>query len=297
MKDQGELPITHQRAAQLIATAWLVTGQSFFFPPPHLSVFEGAPDLPWRLILAALSTLSSVAIIFSRFPRVASAALAGVIALELFATRTWFSHNRLFVLALLVTIALSTKTLSSLPRMQVGVVFLGSALDKLFAPAWRDGSFVTSFLDQLARFGLMWSPAGHVGEGGNLLAAGARLVVGDGTIAGWVVIGFELAVALAFFAGRRMGSWLNLAFHLGVFALTGSTMGLFFFAGVASSLFLLDEQDVPKELPSVALTALIASPLTHRFLPVLVLVGVLAWRCRARDGSNARAIGAPRSDG
>lgn len=282
MTEGDTLPEPHRRVAQLIAVAWLVTGHSFFFPPPHLSVLDGAPDLPWRLALAALSTASCGAVLLSRFTRLASAALAGVIALELLATRTWFSHNRLFVLALLVTIALSSRAVRWLPRAQVGLVFLVAAVDKLLAPAWRDGSFVSSFLEQLARFGLMWSPAGHVGEGSNALAGLVRAASGDGVVAGWLVIALELGIAAAFLAGWRIGAALNLVFHLSVFALTGSTMGLFFYAGVASSLFLVDEHELPAAGPAIALMALVASPLTHRFLPWVLLALAVGWRWRSR---------------
>jgi hypothetical protein len=69
----------------------------------------------------------------------------------------------------------------------------------------------------------------------------------------------------------KHGAWLNLLFHLGVFAVTGGTMGQFFFAGLASSLLLLDDRDLPHPLYVIGLTALLASPLTHRFLPLAVL--------------------------
>lgn len=265
------LPTTHLRAAQLLATAWLITGQSFFFPPPHLSFLEGMMDLPWRMELALLSTAGCLAILFSGWTRVGALAVAAAIALELFATKTWFSHNRLFVLSLLLTIALSDRRTRWLPRVQVSLVFFAATVDKLLAPAWRDGTFVTSFLSQLSRFGLMWAPGGKVGGGGNALASWLLGVVGDGVAAGWLVIALELAVAVTFAFGWRAGVWLNLAFHLGVFALTGSTMGLFFFAGLASSVLLLDESDVPHPLTVIAATGLLASPLTHRFLPVLIL--------------------------
>lgn len=276
-----DLPTSHLRAAQVLATAWLITGQSFAFPPPHLSVLEGFMDFPWRLELALFSTIGCFAILFTGFTRLGCIAVSFTIAFELAATKTWFSHNRLFVLALLLTIALSDRRHRWLPRAQVGLVFLCAGIDKLLAPAWRDGTFVTSFLSQLSHFGLMWSPARTVGGGENAVASMLQAFIGDGRIAGLAVIALELAIALLFFANVKHGAWLNLVFHLGVFAVTGGTMGQFFFAGLASSLLLLeDDRDLPHPLFVVGLTALLASPLTHRFLPLVLLVGWALRRAR-----------------
>lgn len=273
-----DLPPSHVRAGQVLATAWLVTGQAFAYPPPHLSVLEGFMEFPWRLELALFGTLGCLAILFTGLIRLGCVTVALTIAIELGATKTWFSHNRLFVLALLITIALSTRRHRWLPRAQVGLVFLCAGLDKLLAPAWRDGAFVTTFLEQLSRFGLMWSPTRVVGGGENAVASTLHALVGDGRVAGFAVITLELAIALLFFANVKHGAWLNLAFHLGVFAVTGGTMGQFFFAGLASSVLLLDDRDVPHPVFVVGLTALLASPLTHRFLPLVLLAGWLARR-------------------
>jgi len=59
---------------------------------------------------------------------------------------------------------------------------------------------------------------------------------------------------------------------------TGGTVGQFCFAGLASSLLLLEDADLPQPLYVIGLTALLASPLTHRFLPLVVLGGWLARR-------------------
>lgn len=283
-----ELPTSHLRLAQILAVAWLVTGQSFLWPAPWLSPLEGVPELPWRLGLALASTAGCGGLLVSRFTRSFAAGLAGLIALELVASRTWVAHNRLFVFSLLALVALSAARLRWLPRVQVGVVFLAAALDKLLAPAWRDGRFVTSFLEQLSRFGLMWAPGGRVG-GENPLAGWLAGHVGDGVVAGWLVIAVELLVAVAFFANVRHGAWLNALFHASVLALTGSTMGQFFFAGTAASLLLVPEARQPRALAVLGLAAFAASPWMHRALPLLALGGLAAWRLVERVRGRGRS--------
>lgn len=288
LAEHPDLPTTHLRLAQVLATAWLVTGQSFVWPAPWLSPLEGLPALPWRLGLALLSTGLCLALLATRFTRACAAGLAGLIALELVAAPTWVAHNRLFVLALLVMVALSTKRLQLLPRLQVGVVFALATVDKLLAPAWRDGRFASSFLEQLATFGLMWSPGGRVGAE-NPLASWLSAHVGSGVAAGWLVIALEAGIAAAFLANWRPGAWLNALFHCAVFGLTGSTMGQFFFAGSGSSLLLVPPARLPSASLVIGVTALLAGPWTHRALPLVVLLSaaVAWWRAGRRRATPA----------
>lgn len=279
-----DLPASHLRLAQVIAVAWVCTGQSFLWPAPWLSPLESVPALPWRLALALLSTGVCFGLVVSRFTRSFAIALAALIALECFANRTWVAHNRLYVMAMLVMLALSTKRLTWLPRVQVGFVFLLAAIDKARSPAWLDGRFTTSFLEQLSRFGLMFAPGGRDVGAENWLASWLSTHIGDGVLAGWLVIALELAIAAAFFFGARVGAWLNALFHLGVFSVTGSSMGMFFFAGFGSSVLVLGA--VPGAWTTVWLTALVAGPWTHRFAPlVLVAIGLVrAGRGRPKAG-------------
>lgn len=281
----ASLPTAHLRLAQALAMAWLVTGQSFAWPAPWLSPLAGAPEWPWRVGFAVASTATCVALVWSRFTRASAAALALLIAVELLASRTWFAHNRAYVLALLVMVALSSQRVRWLPRAQVGLVFLLAAVDKARAAAWVDGRFVTSFLEQLSAFGLMWAPGGRVG-GENHLAAWLASRVGDGVAVGLAVIALELAVAACFVLNLRLGAWLNAAFHCGVFALTGGTMGQFFFAGLASSLLLVPEARQPGAALVVTTFALLASPWTPHLLPAALLGAFALVRLsRARRGA------------
>lgn len=262
----GALPASHRRVAQVLVTAWLFTGQSLVWPFPPL---------------ALLSTALCVGVLFSPFTRSCCLGLAALIGAQLAFSPTWFAHNRLFVAALLVMVSLSSRRFSALPRWQVALVYAVAAFDKLLEPAWRDGRFFESFIAQLARFGLMWAPGGQVGAP-NALAiwlegAGSRPAW---TAAGLGVIALELVLALCFLGSLRLGAWLNVAFHLGVFTVTGSTMGQFFFAGVAASLLLLKEEELPRPWVLIGVTIALAGPWTHRWLP-LALVGLwLVWRGR-----------------
>ncbi len=278
MNAHADLPVSHLRLVQVVATAWLFTGQSVMWP---------APTYFWAGVLAVVSSGLCVAIVFSPYTRACCACLASLIGLSIALNPTWFSHNRLFVMALLLMVSLSSRRVSVLPRWQVALVFLVAALDKLSSPAWRDGRFMDSFIAELARFGLMWAPGGKTGTP-NWLAqalseAGSREV--------WMVVGLtaiavELYLAGCFLFGARFGAGLNLAFHVIVYAVTGSTMGQFFFAGVACSLLLVREEEVPRAWVAVLATVALAGPWTHRFLPLGMLV--VLWLARRHHAHVSR---------
>ena len=259
------LQTSHLRLVQVLATAWLFTGQSLV--------------MPGALVFTVLSTALCLAILFTPLTRACSLALSALIVVEVVLTPVWFAHNRLFVAALLVMAALSSKRFPALARWQVALVYFVAAFDKLFEPAWRDGRFIESFISQLSRFGLMWAPGGTVGAP-NALAT-ALEYLGSPTLylaLGLGVIALELVLACCFLFSVRFGAWLNAAFHLGVFALTGSTMGQFFFAGTASSLLLVDEKKLPGAWLTVLTTVALAGPWTHRYLPAVFFLGCVLRR-------------------
>ena len=269
-----DLPASHLRLVQVVATAWLVTGQSFMWP---------APTLLWAGVLAVVSSALCVAIVFSSFTRACCLCLASLIGLEVALNPTWFSNNRLFVAALLLTVSLSSRRVWVLPRLQVALVFLVAALDKLSSPAWRDGRFMNSFVAELARFGLMWAPGGKTGSPNWL----AQLLNEAGSGEVWMVVGLttiavELFLAGSFLFGARFGAALNVAFHVLVYAVTGSTMGQFFFAGVACSLLLLREEEVPSGWVVVLATVALAGPWTHPLLALGVML--VLWLVRRPHG-------------
>jgi hypothetical protein len=262
---------------QVLVTAWLFTGQSLLWPAP-----EWSPGQAWGLALAAISTGLCLGVLFSPFTRACCFGLAALIALEVAVCPTWFAHNRLFVCALLLMVSLSSERFSSLPRWQVALVYAVAAIDKLLEPAWRDGRFFESFIAQLARFGLMWAPGGTVGAPNPV----AVFLESHGTrplwmLAGLSVIALEFVLAVCFATSLRFGAWANLTFHVGVFALTGSTMGQFFFAGAAASLLLVRDEDQPPAWLAIALTAGLAGPWTHRLIPVVLLAGLVVARARS----------------
>jgi hypothetical protein len=214
------LPAEQVLVAKLLAAAWIATG--------HVAQ-------PRSTSLACLGLLAAFGVLFSPWTRSFCVALAGTILLGLISSRASFSYNRLYCAALFGMISLSGPG----PRWQAAVVYLGAGADKLFSSGWRTGSVLDAFIRDLADFGRLWSPGGHVGEPNfvaRLLAHGIDLFPALPFVLSWTVIACELALAVAFLRKSRVAIGLSIAFHGAVYIVTGGTLGMFFHAGLISAL-------------------------------------------------------------
>jgi len=272
------LPLSHRALVRVLATAWLFTGQAFWWPGP----------IPlWQPLFAMASFTLCAAMILTPFVRSAAALLTGMVVLELVVTPTFFAHNRLFVAALLVTVALSAPGFTWLPRVQAALVYALAGFDKLLDVAWREGRFMGSFIEELARFGLMRGAGRDVGAP-NPLAQWLTTNVPSWSVVSASVIALEFALAACFLFKWRAGAWLGLVFHVAVYALTGSPMGQFFVAGTAASLLLLRDDEVPPVGGLIILTILVSGPWGHRFVPVAMLGLLILERLRRLSSRAAR---------
>ncbi|HEY1086694.1 MAG TPA: hypothetical protein VGE37_03330, partial [Archangium sp.] len=128
---------------------------------------------------------------------------------------------------------------------------------------------------------------GEVGAPNALAQWVAANVTSAALLAG-SVIALELGLAACFLFKWRVGVWLGLGFHVGVYALTGSPMGQFFFAGAAASLLLLRDDEVPPVGGLISITILVAGPWGHRFVPVAMLGLLILERLRRLSSRAAR---------
>lgn len=235
------LPVNHVALARLLALAWLTTGHALFAPSVQL------PWIPWLdlagvrgwwpVLPVALGTACALVTLLTPAVRSGALGLGLAILFALASARAAFAFNRLFVACLLVLIAGSGSR--PLPRLQVAVLYLGAALDKLHAPDWRSGQMLGSFVTELARFGRLWGPGGHVGAPNPIAGWLAPLPPAAFAAASMGVIALELLLALAFARGWRWALGPHLAFHLTLVFLTGGTFGLFFAASLACGVLLV----------------------------------------------------------
>lgn len=240
------LPAEQVLTAKLLAAAWIATGHVAQPTPirvPWLGLLDRIPEgFPWSPSLAWLGLLTAFGIIFTPWTRRFCLCLGGVILLDLASSRAAFSYNRLYCAALFGMISLSGPgTLGAGPRGQAALVYLGAGLDKLLSSGWRSGAVLDGFLRNLAEFGRLWSPGGHVGDPNPV----ARLLVELAdrfptlllpAVLSWTVMSCELAIAVAFLRRSPYAMGLCLVFHGGIFVITGGTLGMFFHAGLISAL-------------------------------------------------------------
>ncbi len=248
-----ELPAEQVLVAKLLATAWIATGhvtQPVSIRVPWLGFLQGVPEgFPWSTSLACLGLLAAFGILFTPWTRSFCLGLGGMILLSLCSSRAAFSYNRLYCATLFGLISLSGPGATAGPRLQAAMIYMGAGFDKLLSPGWRSGTVMDGFLRDLAAFGRLWSPGGHVGEpnfSARLLVEAVEVFPALPAILSWAVISCEIALAVAFLRRSSWAMGLSLAFHVGVFVITGGTLGMFFHAGLISALLAVPWVERPR---------------------------------------------------
>jgi hypothetical protein len=251
--EHDELPREAVLCGKLIAACWLVTGQVVYLRDDPVGF--GGLVLPLAhghgfvqaMIFAQLCAILTV--LCSRFFRTGCALLAGCIAVMAVLDQALFSNNRACSAALLTMLALGGGGRGALlARVQLSVVYGCAALDKLLAADWRSGVFLRTFSAQLCRTGELWSPSWSSGAPLPLTCTLADLLARHGWLASacsGLVIATELALALGYLRAAGFTAPLAVAFHALLFVATGSTFGMFFYAGAAGALLVVDLARMP----------------------------------------------------
>jgi hypothetical protein len=173
-------------------------------------------------------------------------------------------------------------------RAQAALVYGCAALDKWLAPDWRGGVFLSSFARDLCRTGELWSPGWSPGARLPLtcaLSAWLQAAPGSAVLLSAALIASELAIACGYALRLRFTAPLAIAFHAALFVLTGSTFGVFFHAGVACSVALIDLERLPRPfdraLPYLVICAWFCTPWVRPWHAALLAAWVSAlalWR-------------------
>jgi hypothetical protein len=278
--------------AKLIAALWLATGQVVYLradPVPFFGLtlpFTHARIWPQAMVLVQLFAI--LTILCSPFVRAGCGLLGGAIALLCAIDQPLFSNNRAFCAALLGMIALSEGG-TALPRAQVALVYGCAAVDKLLEPAWRSGLFLRTFSANLCRVGELWSPGFSPGTPLPLTCAlseqlSLRPLLAAGC--GAALIGTELLLALGYARDARFTAPLAVCFHCLLFVATGSTFGMFFYAGLAAAALVIDLKRAPAPLdrawPYFAVGAVLAGPWVRPHYAALLALATLAYAGYAR---------------
>ena len=176
-----------------------------------------APILPWlehvphpdlvRFILKLGIAVASLAVLTLRWFRPACLYIGVSALIIVLWSRLNFSNNQVFVAVLLLLLGLSARENPGFGlRWTVVLLYLGAGLNKLLEPDWRNGQFMlhlfTHRVDAPWFHGVaqLWSAPGLA------------------WLLGWIALGTELFLALAFSMRRlwTLAVGLGLAFHASI---------------------------------------------------------------------------------
>lgn len=280
--DHPELDRSAVLCSKLIAVLWLATGQVVYLrgePVPFFGL--GVPLIEASLfpqLMIVLQLLAILTIVCSRFTRSGCVLLASTVVLLSLSDQPLFSNNRLFCAAILGMLALGGEALA---RLQLAVVYAAAGIDKWIDADWRDGTFLRSFSQGLCRVGELWSPGWDAGAQLPLACAlSAQLPVHPwlAVACSALVICVELSIALGYALGSTATVPLVVCFHGLLFVVTGSSFGMFFYAGLAAALLTLRLERMPAPLDRggfyAALAVLLAGPWVRPWLVLAVLTAL-----------------------
>ncbi|WP_400079031.1 hypothetical protein [Winogradskyella sp. R77965] len=203
----------------------LLYAHSFYFylsDPflPIISLLDGFNAYPnvFEYISKALFLIFSVSLCFNIKVRMMSALLGVLIILNLLASKPLFRNHLFIVGCMLLLSGLSDKNKSPwLIYMQLGVVYVGALINKVFQVDWWLGQFMHNWLGTALENSLYLSFAKELPD---LLLA---------KLLSYMAMLSEFFIAICLFIPRlrRVAISIILVFHTLLFTFTGETFGIF----------------------------------------------------------------------
>jgi hypothetical protein len=200
---------------------------------PFISVlgyFNGSE--PYRHALQAVIATSAVVLWLNRAPRTCCLLIGSTFLLAILSSQLYYHNNLLYLGLFFFIIGLWDPRLGTLIlRLQLAVIYLGAALNKVLLSDWRTGRFVQDWLKHY--------PTGHVYAHVAALLPGMLL----SALLGWLAILTEFALIPLLLIRRYLplAIIVGVSYHTGLVLITGgSTFNMFWFALVATYIALLD---------------------------------------------------------
>lgn len=229
--DGTELPEPLLLMAKLIVLCILLTSEWRAVPDPFLpflpifDLFHRTALFRWVLKIALLG--SAGALLFNRWVRTACTVAGSVFLIGMLASRPYFTNNRMFTGCILFLLGLYDPSRGPwLLRLQIVLVYIGGALNKLLDVNWRNGQFFQYWSGIYIKEQLYFWAASLLPERGMAL------------VMSWSTMVIECFLAIGFLLRRfwTKAIWLGLLFHTASVFLTGRTYGMFIYAIPASYL-------------------------------------------------------------
>jgi predicted DCC family thiol-disulfide oxidoreductase YuxK len=217
--------------AKLIALSILLTSEWRALPDPFLpfvpffDLFHSTALFRWALKIALLGSLGCL--LFNRWVRTACAVAGSVFLIGMLASRPYFTNNRMFAGCVLFLLGLyQPRQKLPLLRLQIVLVYIGAAVNKLLDVNWRNGQFFQYWAGIYVKEPLYFWAASLLPEKGMAL------------LMSWFTMIIECFLAVGFLLRRFWTKviWLGLLFHGASVFLTNRTFGIFICAIPASYL-------------------------------------------------------------
>lgn len=295
-------------AAKLITAAFLVSGQWSLLPDIFLPFVRAFDDFPssgtFEWLLKVIFLVGALCLFLNLSVRLACGVLGTTILVGMMGSRIYFENNRTFTACVLLLAALSDRRLGSLLiRLQLVVLYVAAAANKLLDADWRSGAFFEAW-NSIQGYR-------HVYE--SVASVFPKMLFSQSMSWAVIVTEFFLAVAFAWRPLVPVGAVVGAAYHSSLLVVTGRTFGMFWFALLGAYLAVLDRPEITEKVrfttdrgtygkrealerlllhnpaPYAALAILVAAPQPDRRWGGLVVLAACAY-------ATARLIGRARRE-
>ena len=261
---------------KLVVVGLFIKGYHLSFPDafaPFIGLFDLVPE-PWfRRAFKVLFSLSALGLMCNRAVRTNCIIIGCLFLVATLSSTVYYRNAKVFVgLLFLLTGLQGGRAPPLLIWWQLGIMYLGAGINKLFEADWRSGQYFDHFLGDI--------------YGSSIYLNIAPLLPGNGLAMAmcWWVILAELSAGILFFLRRYHAAavWLAASVHCGAAILVAGDYGIYLAAVLASFLALLrwPERDEERHAPpgTSKLHRLVWKPLPYFIALVCLTAPFGAWR-------------------
>ncbi len=282
--------------AKLIVTLLLVKGYFYKIQSPFLPLVPVFEYVPWpyafKLGLQTVFVVASLLLLINVRVRTSAFLVGLVFLLVPLGARGSYTNGLFFCASVLMIIGLYHNAISEwLLKMQIVIMYFGSALNKILLEDWRTGQYMDHWLRQVKPSSLYDSLAGMM----------PPLLLAKLLCWGTIAVEFWLVGALLMRVSYRIAVGVGFIFHVVSLAFAGHDFGAFGPAVLAAYLVFFSWPSTEGPTPLrydprlyfvAALVFGLPDPGWHTFHVVGTLLGALfvfVWSWRTRPGDAAVA--------
>jgi len=183
---------------------------------PFISVLDGMPAIMYQILSVTLGLSVIIPLLVKKYYQVFAFVAGLIVLLFILSSKILFSNSLTFAACFLLLAGLYFGRVYIF-RVQISILYLGAAINKIFSEDWWNGLFMDTLLREVFQVSIYQ----HFFSAGELSVAVILSVF-------VMLIELTLGVAVLVPKWTRMVMAAGLLFHIAIFTATGGALSIFF---------------------------------------------------------------------